>query len=308
MSTTIVTAFFDVNRQNANSFSRTNNMYINYFSFWARMKNDLVVYTDENTGVKVKKIRQQLSPNSKTTIITIADCKNIDPLLFSSIQKTMSSPEFPNFKLRLNNPEVTNPLYNYVMVIKYWCVQDAVIRGLTGERVVWLDFGFNHGGELYRCPEEFDFVFNPEQLASNKIHLFNVNPLDEIPIAEITNKLSTYIQGDIVVIPSQKAALFYQLLRDCMLCLNRCGLADDDQVLLLMAYRENPELFEVHSSAWMMPLSNFSLKNFTLTSPRPGTQNIFYRKYTSFRYHFRHAQIRIKYLFRLWKVMRYIYN
>lgn len=306
MSTTIVTAFFDVNRRNATAFSRTNDMYINYFSFWARIKNDLIIYTDEDTGEKVKKIRDKLSPASKTIIVTIDDCRTIDPLLFSSIESTMNNPGFSNFKLRLNNPEVTNPLYNYVMLIKYWCVQDAVARGFTSEKVVWLDFGFNHGGEVYRRPEEFAFVFDPDTLTNDKIHLFFVNPLDDAPISEITNKLSTYIQGDIVIIPSHKAASFYQLLRECMLCLNRCGLADDDQVLLLMAYRENPELFEAHSSGWMTPLSDFSSQHFTFSVP--PRKAFLHRKFASFRYCFRHAKTRAAYLFRLWKVMKYVYN
>ena len=36
---TIVTAYFDIGRGNWNNSERGNNKYINYFKFWARIKN-----------------------------------------------------------------------------------------------------------------------------------------------------------------------------------------------------------------------------------------------------------------------------
>lgn len=42
----IVTAFFDIGRKNWKGFERDNSTYANYFKFWARVKNHIVVYTE----------------------------------------------------------------------------------------------------------------------------------------------------------------------------------------------------------------------------------------------------------------------
>ena len=39
---TIVTAFFPLKREKWENFERPNNKYLEYFEFWARIKNDMV--------------------------------------------------------------------------------------------------------------------------------------------------------------------------------------------------------------------------------------------------------------------------
>ena len=61
MKITLISAFFDIGRANFTNteYTRTNEKYFEYFKFWARMKNDLVVYTDSNSSKYVRDIRNK---------------------------------------------------------------------------------------------------------------------------------------------------------------------------------------------------------------------------------------------------------
>lgn len=79
-------------------------------------------------------------------------------------------------------PECCNPLYNYIMYLKTYFLTDAINRGLVkNSMVAWVDFGFNHGGEIYSISEEFSLTLTDENL-NHKIHLFSVDKLDDTPI------------------------------------------------------------------------------------------------------------------------------
>ena len=42
---TLITAYFDIGRGEFDgNYARGNNKYIDYFKFWARMKNDVIIY------------------------------------------------------------------------------------------------------------------------------------------------------------------------------------------------------------------------------------------------------------------------
>ena len=56
---TIVTAFFPLKRENWKGFERPNNKYLEYFEFWARIKNDMIIYTDEETSKYIEEIRKE---------------------------------------------------------------------------------------------------------------------------------------------------------------------------------------------------------------------------------------------------------
>ena len=43
------------------------------------------------------------------------------------------------------------------MLLKMWCVQDAVKRLETEKMVAWVDFGYNHGGAVLDITSDFNF-------------------------------------------------------------------------------------------------------------------------------------------------------
>ena len=72
-----------------------------------------------------------------------------------------NSEYFLNYRYVMETPE-NKALYNYVMLLKSWCIKDAAERGLAKGLVAWLDFGYNHGGDTFIDPEDFDFCWDYE--------------------------------------------------------------------------------------------------------------------------------------------------
>lgn len=266
---TIVTAFWDIGRKDFNLYPRTNKQYIEYFKFWARMQNNLIVYTYKEMGEEIKKIRQEYGLLDKTTIIEINDETSIENDIFKKMQSIQDKNYINEYRYTKGVLE-NNAKYDYVMLLKYWCIADAKKRNLTTNMIAWLDLGFNHGNDCYTKSEEFDFLWKTN-LQKNKVHLFNVNDMEDLPIFELVRNMDPYIMGAPVIVDANLAEEFWNLIKESMLSLIRVGFIDDDQLLLLMAYREKPEIFEVHKSTWFMPLKENGGEHLTVKNE---TKNI----------------------------------
>ncbi len=223
------------------------------------MHNKLVVYTNADVAEQVKRIRTEYGLLEATEIIVIDDYLALDFALYQSIEKAMASPSSKMFHLKPNHPESWNPVYNYVMLLKWWCVCDAIRRGSTSETVAWIDFGFNNCDTLYTESNDFDFTWSCD--TNDRINLFCINEPDDTPVFEIVQKMNTYVQGCSIVGPAKLWPEFAKLVRESMIEMNNVGFADDDQIFMLMAYRKNPDLFKLNICPW------FSI--FSVTSEQP---------------------------------------
>ena len=243
---TIVTWFFDIGRKDWKGFERDNSTYANYFKFWARVKNHLIIYTEPKMAEQVKKIRADYGLSDKTTVIVIEDVRTVDNYVYKLINTAISNKLAVKYRRHPWMPEACNPMYNYVTYLKAHLTADAINRGLvTTKTVAWIDFGFNHGGATYPKSEEFAVTLTDKGL-SDKIHIFAVDELDNVPIFEIVRNMHTYIAGAVTIAPVILWQELADLYRQAAISLGQCGFADDDQTLTVMAYRANPELFEVH--------------------------------------------------------------
>lgn len=246
----IVTAFFAIKRENWSGFNRSNELYFDYFKGWASVKNRLIVYVE--SGELKKKIidyRTSLGLEKRTVVVVIPNIMEVDKELFESI-KSCATLVQRRFRLLPNNPESWNPTYNYIMLMKQWCAADAIKRGLVDpeEMLAWIDFGFNHGGGDYSLESNFNFQW--EYNFQDKINVFSTQPLDDRPIFDIVLSMDTYIMGMVLVGTGKYWERFRVLVRQSMIELNKSGLMDDDQNIILMAIRKQPNLFNVKVSSW----------------------------------------------------------
>ena len=122
---------------------------------------------------------------------------------------------------------------------------------------------------VFQFKEEFDSTW--EYAFSDKIHLFVVNEIDDKPIFEVIRQMSDYISGCPIIATAEKWEILWKLLRNAMLALNKCGLMDDDQTILLMVYRAKPDLFDIHQSEWFMPLKEFGGEHLTLKQKKKNS-------------------------------------
>ena len=77
--------------------------------------------------------------------------------------------------------------------------------------------------------------------------------------------MDTYIMGTIIVGADFLWDEFWKLMRKNMMKLNDCGLVDDDQNIILMSYREKPNIFNTYKSDWQLPLKQFGGNHLKLT-------------------------------------------
>ena len=63
---TLVTAYFDIGRGLWKKQERDNNKYIEYFRFWARIKNRLIIYTTEEFREEIYEIRKSFGLEDRT--------------------------------------------------------------------------------------------------------------------------------------------------------------------------------------------------------------------------------------------------
>ena len=249
---TLVTAFLDIGRKDYKRYPRSNDDYLEYFSVWARMNNKVIVYTNSDMAKKVIEVRRKYGLESKTIIVEVNDETKIEKELYDKMHLISQNDEFLNFRF-IHDALSNNAKYDYVMLLKYWCLKDAVQKGYANGMVAWIDFGFNHGDKCYINPEEFNFTWKTN-LNSQKIHLFSLHELDDTPIFKHVMKLDDSLMGAPIILPDFLCDKFWNLVKLSMKSLIRVGFIDDDQLLILMAYRENKELFEIHISDWFLPL------------------------------------------------------
>ena len=260
---TIVTAFFDIGRKNfEGQFARSNEKYIDYFKFWARIKNRIIVYTDSATAKEVIKIRKDFGLEEKTIIEIIDDYSNIENDILNNMNKIAESKDFLKYRY-MDNPADNNAIYDYVMLLKSWCMQDAVQKGFAKGMLCWLDFGFNHGGDVFKSSEEFDFELKVD-FPDDKITIFSINDYDDKPIFRIIQSYDVYIMGAPIYVHSNLARTLWEDVKEAMNSLLDVGFIDDDQTLLLMSAIKHRNRYNIIKSDWFMPLKEYGGNHLTI--------------------------------------------
>lgn len=293
---TLVTAFFNIGRENFKAIPRSDSKYFKNFEAWARLKNHLIVYTQPQMASIIMGIRKKFNLSQRTTIIEIDDIYQIEPKILERMRNISNDKYFLDFRY-LPNATSNIPEYSYLMLLKTFFVKDAVEKGLTGKQVAWIDFGFNHGDDLYINPKEFSFEWQYE--FENKIHYFYYKKYDDRPIFEIVRRLSDCIMGCLIIVPAEFANDLWKLNREAMNTLNDVGLIDDDQLIHLMSYRKKPELFNLIESEWFLPLKTYggdnlvSLRKINRSKMRLFARNLKYFG-KRFRLSFRNSYILFK--------------
>ncbi len=251
---TLVTAFFNIGRENYKAIPRPDSKYMKDFEGWARLKNNLIVYTQPQMKDLILNIRDKFGLKDKTIIVEIEDLYSIEPEILEKMRSISKNKYFLDFRYL---PHATSniPEYSYLMLLKSYFVKDAVERCLATDQIAWIDFGFNHGGDLYTDPEEFDFEWTYD--FEKKIYYFYYKKYDDRPIFEIVRRLSDCIMGCMIIIPASLANDLWLLNKNAMITLNDVGLIDDDQLIHLMSYRKNPKIFNLIESEWFLPLKTY---------------------------------------------------
>lgn len=274
---TLVTDFFDIGRgQDKNKeLRRTAEKYFEEFRRWAKIKNTLIVYTDSKSAETIKKIRAEYHLEDKTIIVEIDHLFELEPDLFTRMEKASQNQDFLNFRY-LQEASSNNPKYDYLWMMKYYFMNDAYEKGLLTEDVVWMDFGFDHGGNTYSDPEDYNFLWKYD--FGGKIHISCLFDPDSIIGMQTLQYQEDCVMGCMYGLSRELVPTFWQLVKNAMESLLMLDCVDDDQQLVLMAYKARPELFQVHVTGWQMIMKEMGASHMKLREKEPVRQENRYKK------------------------------
>jgi len=254
----IVTAFFDIGRGDwtpdkglPHYLHRTTDTYMERFGYLAKLENEMVVYTSLDLAERVLELRG----DRKTQVVTV-DFATTTPELRTKIQTIQKDPKFFT---KINPREVRNPEYwsaDYVLVnfLKSHFVVDAFERGhINNDVAAWMDFGYCRTPETLNGVKLWKYPFNP-----SKMHLFNYrDPSKADDIIQVTINNVVYILGAKIIGGRHCWFTLRDRMNEALQLMMNVGFVDDDQTLLLMSCKMQPDMFELHQLDESNPFTVF---------------------------------------------------
>ena len=243
----IVTAFFSL----GGNKGRTDEKSLSYFKLWAKLKNRIICYVESQTmKEKIEEFRDSIGLLQMTEIIIIDNAFSIDPQLYESIKRATDNQVLQTYYMHPGTPSHFNPNYNYIMLLKSWCCKDAASKEINkNSTIVWMDFGFNHGNNLLDSSSDFNYHWT-YNFPDDKITIFSLRPFDNRPLFDIVFCGAAYVSGSPIAASARLWEKLWKMMRSNMIHLNTCGLCDSDETILIMCYRECPDLFNVIQTHW----------------------------------------------------------
>jgi protein YibB len=250
-SISIVTAFFDLDRalwgkgklKSINTrHVRTNDDYLKYFFHLAKVKNQLIIYIDEKLAHDVLMVRKRYGLENNTIIFTHRNFFKDQAVaeIIKKIESNMTE-ELYRFVWNPNSPKFHSAKYVLMNSFKSMFVNRVSnLNMISSNQAAWIDFGYCRSESDMDAKEEWKFN------AKNKINLFQIKQLDKAPIFNIIKNLDIYFHGSKILGNIENWAIFEKQIDESFSSLLNCGFVDDDQLLLLMAYRLKPKNFILH--------------------------------------------------------------
>lgn len=259
---TLITAFFDIGRKNhhvdVENDPRTIRTYLRYFEGWARIKNCLVAFCQsEPIKNEMLEIRKKFGMNEKTEVIVIDDIYSVEREMYEKMVDISKNPFFLRFRVGKKVWRENNPEYDYVTNLKsYFLYRASAECAIKTERVAWIDFGYNHGSELYRFSQDWSYSLDCK--LSDRISLFFL-VWDKRPLFEIIRTVKPDgITSGFIVCPTNLAKDLWTLLKESIYDMLFLGLVDDDQTLFTLASRRKPEIFSlILTKDWFLPVKEY---------------------------------------------------
>jgi hypothetical protein len=193
--------------------------------------------------------------------------EEIEPEILARMRMAEQDKEFQNFRYLKKDPS-NIALYDYVMLLKWWCMADAAKNLIETYQLAWVDFGFNHGGSLYIKSEDFDFCWSYDY--PYKLSAFCLNDPDKMVLIDSLQFQHDCFTGCSFVIPAGLCATFWTYMKEAMCSLLDLNCIDDDQQLMLMVYKKHKELFYIQIANWFDMFRLNSNQNFTIKQKKQG--------------------------------------
>ncbi len=142
-NTTIVTAIFDIGRDNWDNYGLSYGTYLHWMRNLLYFDNNVVIYTEEKFRKFIEDNRKVVDPDLSKTIIVIDEITNIDThrSYFNDVKVLMESNDFKK-RIHFTVPEMTKPLYNIIIFNKLFFIKNSIEENhFNSDLYIWCDAG-----------------------------------------------------------------------------------------------------------------------------------------------------------------------
>lgn len=249
----IVTALYDIGRDNWDSFTLSYNTYLRWMKNTLSLKSKIVIYTENKFVKKITEYRKEFDPDLKDTIIIERPIEELDcyKLYNNKLSKLMSSENFTK-KIYTHVPEMTQPLYNIIMFNKLHFLQDVKEKQyFNNDALIWVDAGgLRESIDTYK-DEEWPCLSKLNQLNTSKATFFSHSKNIIVENKEY-HALSQvrYIQGTAFLVPSY---LIDDLTDNFNKTINEClenNYIGSDEKIFDLTYCKNPDKYNLIKCTW----------------------------------------------------------
>lgn len=252
MSFTVVSALFDIRRDQWANYQRNWDQYLEYFRNNLQLNVNFVIYVEEKDQSFVEECRRGKESKTRVYIRKLEDCRAYCYL--KDFKRIQSDPTYKSVQKDPNCPEVCEPLYPVVVGSKLDFVSQTVEENpFNSEYFIWLDAGYLHGRKEH-CPDPETWAPNNilAQMNEDKITYINLRPMEDAKVGlwefytqHIDVVIGGFFGGSASAI-RQFRRLWYALIEECI----TANIVDDDQYYATILCQRHPELFDLHSGGW----------------------------------------------------------
>ena len=253
----IITAFFDIGRENWSVLSRTPNTYIGAFKKLLDFNKKMVIFIDDRyiDKIFVKDINKIFIPiNIEWLNLNCESWKKNN--ISKSIMKSEKYIQYTNTRILGGSPENIYSEYNTVNHSKIDFIKFAIDTNLvkSTELLCWCDFGYYNS-----------ILGNITPNSGLDINMFNLNKMNFCLYSKIKkideDMLYTLLHAPVTFTGSffagsiENMLELHKLYHICLDELYSNNISDDDQHIYLRCYLKNKKLFQLWLSEGIWPKS-----------------------------------------------------
>jgi hypothetical protein len=254
MDITFCTFFFDIGRQNWNTYNLANNTYLYWFENLLSLDINLYIETEEQFVDYVTKKRKIIDPTLQKTVIKVTSTEQLKSYELNNdrLNELMFAQDF-TAKVHHNVPEMKQPLYNILMFNKIYTLKNAIEQNPFNTKYFsWVDAGFIRDSSWVSNNTDWPDLTRL-QLKPDTIRFFciddnilnNLNDHEFHCMSQIRFLKGTifFLDGNCI---DELITLFSNALEECF---NGRFIGSDEKIFDL-CYKSKPDLFEIVKCDW----------------------------------------------------------
>jgi hypothetical protein len=251
---TFATAYYDIGIGNDSlwsGFTRSTDLYFQYFENVKTINCNLVIYCSEKHLQKMK----DCTKDRTNTKIVVREFTDLDFYVkfFEPVKTLMASAEYRS-RVVANSPtpqvpEYNHPEYNIVNFNKIAFVVEAM-NHFSSSYYGWIDFGFGYSKPYVKYTIDKDYGRRVTKDSKVFMRCFRVPQQQQLfnPSEYWHNNPS--IQGSSFIETEESIVKMYSLIENSIDTSIKMGCIDDDQTQYAMSYLLDPTNFNIVDGNW----------------------------------------------------------